>query len=67
MKRRYGLVAVFDDPDFEMGELPKKFWLKSSVLSEWDNREATRRYLGYDTWHYEVIDLVTGENLTPSV
>jgi hypothetical protein len=61
MKKRYVVKAVFDDPDFDMQDKGKRFWLKSSACRYFDEVQAERRYGGTETsaWHYEVWDTIT--------
>ena len=63
MKKRYVVRAVFDDPDFDMGNEGKRFWFRSSAIRAYDELEAERRYGSTKTsgWHYELRDTLTGE------
>jgi hypothetical protein len=63
---RYELVAIFEDPDFDMGEEPDKFWFKSNALHRWREREKFRKELLVSAWRWHLIDTKTGTDITPN-
>lgn len=67
MKRKYGLTAVFNDPDFDMNAPVKKYWSRVQCNVDWYSNEQDRLRAKENSWRWIVIDIRTGEDITPQL
>ena len=63
-RRKYGITAQFNDPDFDMDAEVHKYWTKTGARNAYHDMERMRKYISVHNWRYIIIDLRTGEDIT---